>query len=203
MTAESHFDEYEFGASWVQRESMERGSHALRDAGRVWLVDPVDSGDDVDRAIGDGEPAGVIQLLNRHNRDCEAISERLGVPHLRLPDSLPGTPFMAFRVIDRPMWREVGIWWPERKALVVTEAVGTGKELAVADTGIAVHPFLRLIPPGAIRPYTDVAHFLPGHGHTLHDPDLGRRIQEALDRSRSDFPHLVARIPSLIRDARK
>src|SRR5262245_46809417 len=108
MAGETFFEDYGFGASWVQREAMERGSHALRSDGKVWLVDPVDSGDDVERAIGDAEPVGVIQLLDRHNRDCAELAERFGVPHHRLPEELPGTPFTAFSVIDRPKWREVG-----------------------------------------------------------------------------------------------
>ena len=56
---------------------MARGSHALVHDGRVWLIDPVDSEGDVERAVGDNEPAGVIQLLDRHNRDNAAIADSL------------------------------------------------------------------------------------------------------------------------------
>jgi hypothetical protein len=202
MSTASRFEEHEVGSSWSQRESMLRGSHALVSEGRVWLVDPVDSGDDVDRAIAGNEPVGVIQLLDRHNRDCAAVAERLGVPHLRLPGTLPGSPFTPFSVIDRPKWREVGLWWPEQNALVVSEAIGTVKALAVADTGISVHPFLRLTPPGALREYTDVRHLLPGHGEPLHGSDTGKKIQSALDRSRTDLPRTLTRLPALLKAAR-
>lgn len=202
MTATSKFEQYELGSSWTQTESMARGSHALVHDGRVWLVDPVDSEGDVERAIGDNEPAGVIQLLDRHNRDSAAIADRLNVPHLRLPAELPDAPFTAFSVIDNRLWREVGLWWPEHKALIVAEAIGTNKFLAVADTGVAVHPGLRLIPPGALRKFTEVEHLLPGHGEPLHSPDLGDRIQTALERSRRDLPRTITRIPSMIKAAR-
>lgn len=202
MSEQSRFDSYEFGSSWSQREMNSRSSHALVHEGRVWLIDPVDSDDDVERAIAGNEPAGVIQLLDRHNRDCAAVAERLGVPHLRLPTGLPDAPFTAFSVIDRPKWREVGLWWPEHKALVVAEAISSIRELAIAGTGVAVHPFLRLTPPGALRRYTEVEHLLPGHGEPLHAPDLGDRIQSALDRSRRDLPRTLARIPAMIKASR-
>jgi hypothetical protein len=202
MAGDAKFEQHDLGSSWNQREMELRGSHALVDQGRVWLIDPVDSGDDIDRAIDGNEPAGVIQLLDRHNRDCTSVAERLGVPHIRLPESLPDSPFTPFSMIDRPKWREVAIWWPERKALIVAEAVGTIETIAIADTGVAVHPLLRLTPPGALRKYTEVEHLLPGHGAPLHAPDTGERIQKALDRSRRDLPHTLTKIPAMFRAAK-
>ena len=78
--------ELPFGFTWVQDEPMARASHALVADGRVWIVDPVDSPGVVQRAQGLGEVVAVVQLLDRHNRDCEAIASRLGVPHLKVPD---------------------------------------------------------------------------------------------------------------------
>lgn len=202
MSGQSRFHDHDLGSSWTQSEMMLRGSHALVSDGRVWLIDPVDSGDDVERAALGNEPAGVIQLLDRHNRACKVVAERLGVPHLRLPTELPDSPFTPFSVIDRPKWREVGLWWPERKALVVAEAIGTVKEIAVADTGISIHPMLRLTPPGSLRKYTEVEHLFPGHGRPLHAPDSGERIQTALDRSRRDLPRTLTRLPAMIKAAR-
>ena len=91
-------DEHELGLTWVIDEPMRRASHALVDDGRVWFVDPVDVPEAVDQALELGEPAGVIQLLDRHPRDNEALAERFGVPHLRLPDAVPDSPF---EVVDR------------------------------------------------------------------------------------------------------
>ena len=70
-------DEYEFGFSWVMDEPLERTSHALAADGRVWLIDPVDVPEAIERATALGEPAAVVQLLDRHNRDCAELAERL------------------------------------------------------------------------------------------------------------------------------
>jgi hypothetical protein len=45
----------------------------------VWLVDPVDVPEAIERARSLGEPAAVLQLLDRHGRGCAAVAERLGV----------------------------------------------------------------------------------------------------------------------------
>jgi hypothetical protein len=67
------------GFSWIVDEPMTRTSHALAAAGKVWLIDPVDWPDAIERARGLGEAAGVVRLLDRHNRDCAVLAERLGV----------------------------------------------------------------------------------------------------------------------------
>src|SRR5919107_2483820 len=93
------YDEYAFGFSWVLEETMQRTSHALVIDGKVWLVDPVAFDDALDRAAGLGEIAGVLQLLERHNRDCAALAERFGVPLHTVPDEVPGTSFKAIPVV--------------------------------------------------------------------------------------------------------
>src|SRR3954452_16331917 len=98
-------EEHELGLSWVAEEPMERAFHALVDGGRVWLVDPLD-GPEIEDAAALGEPAGVLQLLDRHNRDCAAVAARLGVPHLSVPDSVPDSPFEAIPAMRAPGWRE-------------------------------------------------------------------------------------------------
>jgi hypothetical protein len=202
MPRPAKFEEYEFGASWIQSEPMARASHAIKVGGGAWLIDPVDSPGDIVRAVGNSEPVAVIQLLDRHNRDCVAVAERYEVPLYRLPRELPDCPLTPFSVLDRPKWRETALWWPEHRALVVTEALMTVPDLAIGETGIAIHPMLRLTPPGALRRYTDVDHLLTGHGMPQHGDDLGARIQDALDQSRKGFPHLLTRMPKLIKAAR-
>ncbi|MCW2994156.1 MAG: hypothetical protein JWQ18_1651 [Conexibacter sp.] len=126
--------EHELGLTWVMDDAMERGSHALLDEdGRVWLIDPVADDEALARAAALGPAAGVIQLLDRHNRDCSLLASRLEVPLLRVPDQLPDTPFTAHRVIHNRLWREVALWWPARKALIVAEALGTNAAFAVGD----------------------------------------------------------------------
>ena len=81
------------GFGWIVEEAATRTSHALAADGKVWLVDALDWPDAIDRALELGEPAGVIQLLDRHNRDCAALAARFGVPHVVAPRQFPGSPF--------------------------------------------------------------------------------------------------------------
>lgn len=133
-----------------------------------------------------GDPAGVIQLFDRHSRDCEELADRYGVPHLRLPDRIPGTPFELRRVVWLPGWRELALWWPDEDLLVVSEAVGTGAYFAVAGKQAGIHPFLRGWPPGALREFSP-KRLLAGHGPSIHE-HAGRALSEAVSRSRRDIP---------------
>jgi hypothetical protein len=192
--------EHELGLTWVVEEALERASHALRDdAGRVWLIDPVDDGGSaVDRALALGSPAGVIRLLDRHGRDCDALAARLGVPLLSLPDAIPGSPLEVIRVLDVPGWHERALWWPERRALVVAEVVGTTPHTTLGDSRPAgIHPLLRLRPPGALRSYQP-EHLLPGHGAPIHGPGAARALHDAYANSRRDLPRLLLALPALL-----
>ena len=80
--------EHDLGLTWVVEELMERASHALVDDGRVWLIDPVADDAALARAAALGEPAGVVRLLDRHGRDCDALAESLGVPLYSLPETM-------------------------------------------------------------------------------------------------------------------
>ncbi len=80
------------GITWHESNAMARASHAVRDGERVWLIDPFDDAAALAAAAELGRPAGVIQLLDRHRRDGEAIAGRLGVKLLRLPQAIPGSP---------------------------------------------------------------------------------------------------------------
>src|SRR5688572_13533667 len=81
------------GFGWALDERFMRTSHALAAGGRVWLLDPVDVPGLDERLASLGEPAAVVQLLDRHTRDCAAVAARLAVPHHVVPDALPDTPF--------------------------------------------------------------------------------------------------------------
>ena len=119
------YDDFGFGFSWLRDEALTRTSHALDTGDGVWLVDPVDVPEAIERAVALGPTAGVLQLLDRHNRDCAAIAARLGVPQLRLPAAIDGSPFAVVPVLRVPRWHEIALWWPERRALVVAELIGT------------------------------------------------------------------------------
>ena len=117
-------DESDYGFGWIPHERLMRTSHALTVEGRVWLVDAVLWPDALERARSLGEPAGVIQLLDRHDRDCADVAAQLGAPHLRVPDRLDA-PLEIFRVVNMALWHERALWWPERRVLVVADALGT------------------------------------------------------------------------------
>ena len=158
------------GFSWIVEEPMTRTSHALATGEGVWLVDPVDWPEAIDRASSLGTPAGVIQLLDRHNRDAAALAERLGVPHLRVPESLPGTPFEVIEIKRAKRWQEIALWWPEPQVLVVADALGTNPFFTIGDDRIGVHPLLKLTPPRRLRGY-EPQHLLVGHGEGVHGPE--------------------------------
>ena len=194
--------EFPFGLTWTVREAMARSSHALVDDGRVWLIDPLDDPQVMERVAALGEPAGVLQLLDRHDRDGAAIAERLGIPLRQLPDTVPDAPFRVVRVIDRPGWHEIALWWPGRATLVVSETLGTCSYFAVGHGRVGVHPMLRLLPPKG--PFATLApeHLLVGHGPGLHTGDVTLEIQDALADARSDIPRLLLQLPGLLRAPR-
>jgi len=180
-------DELPFGFGWLIRERYGRTSHALAADGRVWLVDPVEV-DGLDDRIGAfGTPAGVIQLLDRHGRDCAAIAARLGIPHHVVPESLPGTPFELRRVVRIPRWHEVALWWPERRTLVCADVLGTLRYFTAGGGAVALHPFLRIRPPGSLRTLAP-EHVLVGHGHGLHGETAAAEVERAFATARTGLP---------------
>jgi hypothetical protein len=185
------------GISWTEEAGMTRTAHAVSSDGRVWLIDPYEDEAALAAAAELGRPAGVIQLLDRHNRDCEAIAARLDVPHLRLPQSAPDTPFEVVPVISRWGWREVALWWEEQRALLVAEAIGTAPAFALGRRA-GVHPLLRLTPPRAPLARFRPTMLLVGHGATIETGGAAA-LAEALSKSRGDLPRLVTRVPKLLR----
>lgn len=183
-----------FGFSWMADESelLERASHALLAGGRVWVVDPVDGPGVEERIRALGEPAGVLQLVDRHARDCVALSGRLGVPHCRLPfGGVRGAPFEAIAVLDVPGWREVALWWPEERVLVCSEALGTAAYFRAPCERLSVHPFLRLYQPRALRDMASglaPGHVLVGHGEGIHGDEAAAALRLAVTRARRETP---------------
>ena len=92
-------------------------------------------------------------------------------------------------MLDVPRWRECALWWPERRALVVAEAIGTNKVFALGDGAAGMHPLLRGLPPGALRGFQP-EHLLVGHGRGVHGPEAADALADAYDRSRRDLPAL-------------
>ena len=185
-------DETAFGFSWVAEERVTRTSHALAADGRVWLVDPVDWPEAVERARALGEPTAVLQLLDRHNLDCAVVAERLGVPHLVVPASVPDSPFEVVEVKRWKRWQEVALWWPEQRALVVAEAIGTNRFFTGGRRAAGVHLLLRLTPPKTLARF-EPEHLLVGHRDGLHGLEAATALREGIRRSRRDLlPTLLA-----------
>lgn len=193
-------DELPFAFSWLVEEPMTRTSHALAADGRVWLVDPVDWAPALERAAGLGQPAAVLQLLDRHNRDCAAIAARLAVPHVVVPDALPGTPFSCIALRRSRRWRETALWWPTAQMLVVAEAIGTNRFFTGGKGRAGVHLLLRLRPPLALVEL-EAEHVLVGHGEGLHGPEAAQALRTAVAESRRSLPRMLLRVPAFAADA--
>jgi hypothetical protein len=181
------------GFSWIADEALTRTSHALAADGRVWFLDPVDWPEGVERAHTLGEPAGVIQLLDRHDRDCASLAARLGIPHVVAPDALPGSPFEVVSIKRWKRWQERALWWPATRTLVVADALGTNAFYTGGKGAVGVHLLLRLTPPRALAQY-DCDRLLVGHGDAIRS-DAAVAIRDALRRSRRDLPRVLVKLP--------
>lgn len=187
-------DEFDGGYGWIADEFMERCSHALVTDAGVWLIDPLED-DLVTRA---GALVGVIQLLDRHNRDCAQIASRFEIPHHVVPKQ-PIGPFRFLPVREKRRWQEVALWWEEQRVLVCADALGTAAYFRAGDERLAVHPLLRLRPP---RFDLEPAAILCGHGRGVFD-DAGAALREALSTSRRRIPaQAVAAVRAWRRRAR-
>jgi hypothetical protein len=190
--------EFALGVTWEIAESTRRTSHAVLADGRVWLIDPVDQPEAMERVAALGEPAGVLQLIDRHNRDCAAIAARLGVPHLNVPDAVPGAPFQAVPVLRLRRWRETALWWADKELLVVAEALGTAEVFTTGHGAVGMHPMLRPLPPGALRGFRP-EHLLVGHGPPVHGAAARDGVQWAYAHARGDLARLPLAFARLVR----
>jgi hypothetical protein len=190
--------EFAYGVTWEIEESARRTSHAVLADGRVWLIDPVDEPEAMERVAALGEPAAVLQLIDRHNRDCAAIAARLGVPHLSVPDAVPDSPFRAIRVLRMRRWRETALWWAEKELLVVAETIGTAEVFTTGHGAVGMHPILRPLPPGALRGIAP-EHLLVGHGPPVHGAAAREGVEWAYAHARRDLARLPLTFARLVR----
>jgi len=178
-------DELPFGFGWLDESSfMRRCSHALAVDGSVWIFDALADEEAVERVAGLGEPAGVVQLLNRHDRDNAALAGRLGVPLHVLPEESPrGAPFEVVPLVRNRLWGEVAAWFPAQRTLVVGEALGTAQYYRAPEDRVGVAGLLRLTPPRTLLAF-EPEHLLVGHGAGLHE-NVSTAIRDAVEHSRS------------------
>lgn len=202
--------EFDGGFSWIAypEEEMQRASHALVEAGEIWLVDPVDA-PDLDEWIAEqGELAGVVVLLDRHTRDAAEIANRhdvsvflpealadarneIDAPIETFEETLSDTGYRAFTVLDTPVWTEVGLYHDENGSLVVAESVGTAGFFRAPGERLGVHPARRLFPPKPLSGFVP-DRILVGHGEPVTE-DAPAALREALSSSRRNSPQLYAK----------
>jgi hypothetical protein len=185
------FREFEGGLEWlVEDEFIEQCSHALVVGESVWLVDPL-NGDGVEERIREaGRPRGVLQLLDRHKRDCASLASRLGVPHHVVPQQ-PIAPFEFVPIRLGRAWKEVALWWPEQGVLACADVLGTARYFLAGDEPLGVHPLLRFRPP---RHQLEALHptaILCGHGAGVFE-EADAALREALRTARRRIPGQVA-----------
>jgi hypothetical protein len=186
-------DELPFAIGWLEPEPafMQRTSHALAVDGRVWVLDPIDAPELEDRVRALGEPAGVVQLLDRHERAGAAWAARLGVPLHVVPRALPCSGLEVVPIVSLRRWREIALWDPATRTLVTADALATAPGYADGRGALSVHPFLRLRPPRALGTL-DVEHVLTGHGPGVHGPQAREAVATALRTARSGLPGFLA-----------
>ena len=192
MAGETRYvDEEPWGFGWwLPGDRLGRTSHAILAGGGVWLVDPLEAPGVAERVVALGEPRGVIQLLDRHARDCAAWSDGLGVPHHVVPFE-PVGPFELVPVSRWRYWRESALWWPEERVLVTADALGSLPYFKAGDEPVGVHPVLRLRPPRALAAL-EPRHVLVGHGRGAHGPDLAETVRDELRHARRRLPRAWA-----------
>lgn len=195
------FEEHDLGLSWLvdSGEVMQRACHAVRlgDEGKVWIVDPVDVpgiGERIEAVASGDQVAGVLQLLDRHNRDCAEFAERYDAPLHRLPfGGIAGSGLEPVKVVDNRFWKEVAIHSPADSALIVPEAVGTAPYFRAGSEAIGIHPMLRMTPPRRLAEF-EPEHLLTGHGTGMHGPGTADALRDALDGSRRRIPEAVVSV---------
>jgi len=202
-------DRFDGGVGWIAHpdERMQRASHALATEAGVYVVDPVDAAGVDDLLAEFGEVAGVVVLLDRHERDAAAVARRHDVP-VYVPEIMRGvaddfdapaevfdrtlgdTGYTAHEVVNNPLWRETALYSEDDGVLVVPEAIGTSEYFRTAGERLGVHPALRLFPPKSLRRF-DPDRVLVGHGPGVHE-DAARALDEAVAGARGGAPRLYA-----------
>lgn len=185
-------DTWEDGFGWLVAERKQRASHALRVGGRMWVIDPVEVPGAIERVRTFGRPAAVLQLLDRHSRDCDVFAAALGVPHVYAWEGLGGAPFQVLPVRASRFWREVALWEPVGRTLVCAEAVGTAGYYRAPGERIGWHPLVRPFPVrsfGGVSPLRIVV----GHGAGIDDGAAGA-LSELLANGRRRTPSALLNV---------
>jgi len=193
----TEIDRAEDGVGWIAYpdETMQRASHAVVSAEGLWVIDPVDAAGLDDLLAEYGDVAGVVVLLDRHERDAAAVASRhdvpvyvpawmsgvaedLAVPVERVEDGVGE--FALDRLVDNPFWQEAALF--DGETLVVPESLGTASYFRAPGERLGVHPMRRALPPQSVTSY-DADRLRVGHGEGLA-ADVRPAIRDAVDGAR-------------------
>jgi hypothetical protein len=184
-------DEMDGSFGWQIVERLQRTSHAVTTDTGVWIFDPIAWEPALERIPELGELAGVVQLVDRHERDCATVAARFGIPHFEVPiHELPGSGLELVRVVDSRFWRELAAWIPSRQTIVCGDVLGTAGYFRAGDEPLGVHPLRRLRPPKLLARY-EPQHILCGHGAGVHGPETPALLRETLRTARRRLPRAV------------
>ena len=188
------YDDFEFGFSWLPDEALNRTSHALDTGDGVWLIDPVDVPEAIDRAAALGRPPACCS--------CSTATSATA-PRSRAARRPPPAP--ARRGSGQPVHGRVRGRHPAlaRDRALVARAPGARRrgadrqqQVPRARRRVRRHaPVLRLAAPGALRGY-EPEHLLVGHGRGVHGPAAAAALADAYARARKDLPRLALRLPA-------
>jgi hypothetical protein len=187
-------DEFSGAVGWIHPKPpwMLRAGHAVLSGGRVWVIDPPAGDGVLERIVGLGVPGGVVQLLDRHDRDCADIAHRLGVPLYKLPfNGVVDAPFEVIPILNTAVWKEVALWFAAERTLVCADALAAAPGYTARRERVGVHPFLRAFPPRRLGEL-DVQRLLMGHGEGIDGPEARVAIAEALRTARRNLPVVLA-----------
>ena len=158
----------------------------------MWVIDPVDGDGVDDRIAALGEPAGVVRLLDRHPRACDAFAQRLGVPLYKEPvDAVPGAPFELIPVLRAPGWHEVALWFPRERTLVCADVLANAPGYRAPGERVGVHPVLRVRPPNRLLAYP-AEHVLLGHGPGHPPARRAAAVERAMNTAWRQAPFWAA-----------
>lgn len=211
---------WDTGFTWMAHPhtTMRRASHAIGVGDDVWLVDPLDAaGLDAELATV-GDVAGVVVLTNSHGRHADRLARRhdvpIYVPECFDPASHPVTTFDApveyitdeladtgFALVwqkDGRGWKEGALYHPERRTLIVPDALLTAL-FTSRDGQLEVLPFFRFSPPRDGLGTHPVDRVLVGHGDPIL-ADAQPALEAALDGAGRSAPTaIVSSLPTLAR----
>jgi hypothetical protein len=117
---------------------------------------------------------------------------------LDVPERLDDAPFELLPVRRNRFWKEVALWWPERRLLACGDVLGTVPFFRAGGEPVGVHPLLRLRPPRALRGL-GAEHVWLGHGEGLSGPETAAAVEDALAHARRRLPRWLAGLPRVLR----